>query len=182
MFTIPDHERLYCYGPKMVNVESVPVEWDEYDSLKALRAYMIGVMQRHNGIGLAAPQVGIFRQFFIMRTDEGNIVDVVNPEVIQLFGHEREGFEACLSIPPVGNGCPVPRCEHVRIEFATSHDPHVRSIRKFSGMDAIVVQHELDHLTGTFFIDRVNADRKIRTEVLSMFEKWRVKNNAKVSS
>jgi peptide deformylase len=179
MFDIPVRERLFYYGEKMINIESSPVLDDEHKSLPVLKQYMLSVMQRHNGIGLAAPQVGIFRQYFVMKTDEGNVVDMVNPEVIQLYGREREGFEACLSIPPVGNGCAVPRCEHIRLEFSTSEEPETRIIKRLSGMDAIVAQHELDHLTGTFFIDRVNADRKIRTEVVKMFEQWRRKTYAR---
>ena len=172
MFVIPDRARILYYGDDTKNVEADTVWPEEYDLLPKLREYMIAVMRLKNGIGLAAPQVGIFRQYFIIRIDDGRIVDCLNPEVIQMYGHEREGFEACLSIPPVGNGCLVPRLEHVRLEFATSEAPEVRKIEKFSGMDAIVTQHELDHLTGTFFIDRVQ-NKAACADVVHTFKKWR---------
>lgn len=181
MFEIPVRERLMIYGSRMVNVESEPVDPSEYHLLPKLREYMVGVMLRNNGIGLAAPQVGIFRQFFVMRTDNGSVIDVVNPEVIQMYGHEKKGFEACLSLPPVGNGCAeVPRLEMIRVEYGSSEDPGCRTLEKWSGMDAIVAQHELDHLTGTFFVDRIKD--KQREIVMKSFNKWRDKRYATHSS
>lgn len=177
MFEIPSQERLLYYGLETVNRECWPVHWEEYDSLKSLRQHLFSVMHRHKGIGIAAPQIGVFRQYFLVLTDEGDIVDVMNPEVIQTWGHEREGFEACLSLPPHNNGCKVPRLEKIRIEFSSASDPHTRTIRQFTGMDAIVIQHELDHLTGTFFIDRI-ADKR-RSEVLSSFNQWKEKYQCK---
>ena len=172
MFVIPDRARILYYGDDTKNVEADTVWPEEYDLLPKLREYMIAVMRLKNGIGLAAPQVGIFRQYFIIRIDDGRIVDCLNPEVIQMYGHEIDGFEACLSIPPVGNGCKVPRPQKIKIEFETSQNPHWREVYELQGMDAVVAQHELDHLTGTFFIDRVNDVRK--KEVLRLFGSWRI--------
>jgi peptide deformylase len=176
VLTIPRKEQLMIYGPQMVNVESEPVYADEYHLLPELRRYMIPIMEKHNGIGLSAPQVGVFKQFFIMRKDEGNIVDVVNPVVTRMYGIERPGFEACLSLPPSGNGCKVSRCDHVQIEHSTSKT-QLRQQTVFSYMDSRVAQHEYDHLTGTFFIDRVHA--RWQREILDEFYKWREQSNAK---
>jgi peptide deformylase len=170
VFAIPSKERLMIYGPEMVNIEAAPVFSDEYDLLPALRRYMLPIMRKNNGIGLAAPQIGVFKQYFLMMSDDGRIVDVVNPEITRMYGFERLGFEACLSLPPNGNGCKVARCEHVDIEFSTSKTP-LRSIKTFSFMDSRVAQHEFDHLTGTFFVDRIHPAR--RKEVLEEFHRWK---------
>jgi len=172
MIEIPKRERLLIYGPQMINHKCEDVGFDEYDSLPELRTYMLSIMRQNNGSGLAAPQVGVFKNFFVMEMRDRSVVDVVNPEIVQMYGHEIDGFEACLSIPPVGNGCKVPRPQKIKIEFGTSQNPHWREVYELQGMDAVVAQHELDHLTGTFFIDRVNDVRK--KEVLRLFGSWRI--------
>lgn len=176
MFELPCGKKIQYYGPEMINVESEWILPEEYDLLPRLREYMLRLMHKHNGIGLSAPQVGLFKQFYVMATDSGTLIDFVNPEIIQLYGYEREGFEACMSIPPVGNGCRIARCEKIRIEFGTAINPNVRTVKEFYGMDAIVSQHELDHLTGTFFIDRVSES--LRRQVLQSFRKWKETTNA----
>jgi peptide deformylase len=129
-------------------------------------------MRDHNGIGIAAPQLGVFRNFLVMQTQAGETLDMVNPEILQMYGHELEGFEACLSIPPCGNGCPVARLQQIKVAFGTSENPNTRRVQEFSGMDAIVIQHEMDHLTGTFFIDRVSQGRK--KDVLQLLNGWKM--------
>ena len=171
MFTIPERERLLVYGPQMINVESDTVTFDEYDLLPSLREYLLDIMEHHNGCGLAAPQTGIFKNFLVMQTLEGKFLDMVNPVMMQMWGHEIDGFEACLSLPPVGNGCPVARLQYVKVEYGTSASPNSRETHEFSGLNAIIVQHEMDHLTGTFFIDRAKINR--RKEVFELFQKWK---------
>lgn len=175
MFTIPTHNHLMMYGPDMTNVEAEPIFSDEYHLLPALLDYMIPLMDKHKGIGLAAPQVGVFKQFFLLETDDGERVGVVNPRIDGMYGVAITDFEACLSIPPYGNGCPVERCNCVEIEYSTVESEE-RSVRKFSGMDSRVAQHEFDHLTGTFFIDR--AHPSWRKKVLDIFFKWKGKQDA----
>jgi peptide deformylase len=164
------HLRLLLYGPEMIHVESRPIHRADYDELPELMKYMETVMRRCNGIGLAAPQVGVFKNFCIVQTGDG-ITGLVNPEVTQMFGKEDWAPEGCLSIPPVGNECPVPRMECVMIQAATIAAPDVKQHFKFSRMDARVAQHELDHLTGTFFVDRVGEKQK--RLVLEKFRNWK---------
>lgn len=181
MIPIPRGDQLMLYGPAMVNVESDPVYLDEYSDLADLRGYMVEMMLKHNGIGLAAPQVGIFKQFFVMMTNEGDIIDLVNPEIAPngMWGIARMGYEACLSIPPNGNGCRVERCDHVRIVYSTSQSEE-RTERVFSFLDSRVAQHEMDHLTGTFFIDR--AHPKWKRIVLDEYMKWKRGQNEKINA
>lgn len=179
MFTIPTAGNIWVYGPKMAQVESEPIFSDEYDQLPALRSYMLPIMKRNNGIGLAAPQIGVFKQFFIMQMDDGRIVDVVNPEIHRMYGYERQGFEACLSLPPNNNGCLVPRCDHVKIEYSNTKSS-IRQEKVFSGMDSRVAQHECDHLTGTFFVDRVHPTW--RKPIMEEFYKWKGKQHAEIQT
>jgi peptide deformylase len=179
MFTVPSRHTLCFYGPKMINIEAEPVYADEYALLPTLREYMMGMMRQHHGIGMAAPQVGVSRRFFLIATEDGDYIDLVNPEIKELYGIANTEFEACLSIPPGGNGCPVERCDHVEIEYSTSTSEE-RIVRKFSFMDSRVAQHEFDHLTGTFFIDRVHATWK--KKVLDLFYTWKGKQECSVIS
>jgi peptide deformylase len=173
MISIPKKPHLLHYGISMAGVESDPVDPTEYESLGELRTYMLGVMQENRGIGLSACQVGVFKQFFIMENKEGDVLDFVNPEIERMYGAEREGFESCLSIPPFSNGCLVFRMQHVILTAGTVKYPKFRQTWRFSTIDARVVQHEVDHLWGTFFIDRVSSKR--RNEVLDSFNSWKRK-------
>lgn len=170
---LPKHLQLLHYGTNMAGVESDPVQPEEYESLAELRTTMIRMMHGNRGIGLSACQVGVFRQFFIMETKEGEILDFVNPEIERMYGAEREGFESCLSLPPFSNGCLVFRMQHVILTAGTVKYPQFRQTWRFSTIDARVVQHEVDHLWGTFFIDRVSSKR--RNEVLDAFNFWKRK-------
>ena len=165
------HLRLLFYGPTMINVESEPVMPADYDELPRLAGYMEKVMRRCGGAGLSAPQIGVFKQFFIYERLDHSIGCLVNPQVTQMFGKEIDQLEGCLSIPPLGNVCLVPRMESVMVYAATADEPDVRKHLKFTKAEARVVQHELDHLTGTFFVDRVSASRK--KEVLEKFRNWK---------
>lgn len=173
MFSIPKKPQLLYYGIKMAGVESDPVDPSEFEGLSKLRTYMLRVMQENKGIGLSACQVGVFKQFFIFETKEGDVLDFVNPEIERMYGAEREGFESCLSIPPFSNGCLVFRMQHIILTAATVKYPQHRQTWRFSTIDARVVQHEVDHLWGTFFIDRVSGKR--RTDVLDAFNSWKRK-------
>lgn len=168
---IPNTGRIMLYGPLMINVEALVVQPDEYEQLPELRKYMLDLMRRYKGVGIAAPQVGVFSQFFVMETEEGGLLDFVNPRIVKMFGFEKEGFEACLSLPPSGNGCEVPRMEHITVVAGTSADPHSQKVHDLSGMNAVIAQHEIDHLWGVFFVDRVSsAKRKL---VLDLYKKWK---------
>ncbi len=171
MISIPKNPKILYYGTSMAGVESDPVEASEYKDLIDLKRCMVQAMYDNRGIGLSACQIGVFRQFFIIETKDGDVLDFVNPEIERMYGAEREGFESCLSIPPFSNGCLVFRMQHVIMTASTVKYPKFRQTWKFSAIDARVVQHEVDHLAGTFFIDRVSSQRK--SKVLDAFKSWK---------
>ena len=91
---------------------------------------------------------------------------------------EIEGVEACEGLPPSGNGCMVPRLEIVDVEAALAETPYLRRKFTFRGIVARTVQHEIDHLMGTFFVDRVSEPR--RKSVLQKFNSWKEMRRAQI--
>ena len=170
--------RILIYGPDTINREAKPIWEEDYQDLPKLREYMIEVMKKANGIGLAAPQIGVFKQFIIVEKQNGEIVDYVNPEVTRLYGKEYEQEEGCLSMPPGGNECLVPRLQFVDIVAGTTLNPQKETKYSLKMMTARVVQHEIDHLFGTFFIDRVPEKR--RRLVMERFHFWKSTQNGNI--
>lgn len=128
------------------------------NELRKLAVEMRKAMNDVDGVGLAAPQVGLLRRFVVIHKparladeEEPELnLDLVNPEIIRSSGRQV-GPEGCLSIPNwVGD---VPRAMHVTVK---AHDLNDKEIRiKASGALARILQHEIDHLDGILFVDRV---------------------------
>jgi peptide deformylase len=175
MIVVPTDRKIMLYGPEMINVECEYIDQEDAASLPALREYMVSLLREWTAIGLSAPQVGVFKNYFIFEMQGGSIIDMVNPEITGMRGREVVGVEACLSVPPRHNDCPVARQEHVTVEYGTSLEPHLRRKLDLSYRDAVVAQHEADHLTGTFFFDRVDQGK--RRKVLDLFHQWKVEHN-----
>jgi peptide deformylase len=104
------------------------------------------------GAGLAAPQIGVPLRVFVVRGDENQVIGLVNPELVRGEG-VQVGYEGCLSYPGwVGE---VARYEDVVIKGRNRHGKEVRI--KASGFTSRAYQHELDHLDGILFIDRLTS-------------------------
>ena len=118
---------------------------------------MTETMRAANGVGLAAPQVGILRRVVVIEVEEGNVIELINPKIIATAG-TQEGAEGCLSIP--GRSGIVKRPRHVTVR-ATDRNGEVFDI---SGSDLLARAfcHELDHLDGHLYIDR--AERMLDEE------------------
>lgn len=170
--------RLLIYGPEMNNILAKPIEESEYADIPKLFEYMVDVMRKAEGIGLAAPQIGCFKKFVLITGRGRPVTGLVNPEITRLYGKEIGGVEGCLSLPPRDNTCVVPRLEIVDVEASLADSPNVRSKLTFHGATARIVQHEIDHLTGTFFVDRIPERR--RKEVLEKFHNWKSMRRAQI--
>lgn len=124
-------------------------------SLKKLAEDMVETMEQAKGLGIAAPQVGINARVFIVTFDYGQKderqVVMVNPE-ITFFSTEKEiAEEGCLSLPKVfGN---VERPSEIVVKYQNLRGQEL-SLR-LEGLNARVVQHELDHLNGVLFTDKL---------------------------
>jgi peptide deformylase len=170
--------RLLTYGPDMNNILAKPVEEAEWPEIPKLFKYMAEVLRKTGGVGLAAPQIGCSKQFVLIKKHDCSLVGLVNPEITRLYGKESNREEGCLSIPPTGNHCMVPRLEAVDIEASLADTPDIRKKLTFRRGIARIVQHEVDHLTGTFFIDRVPERRG--KEVLGRFYNWKEMRKAQI--
>jgi len=168
---IPDKRGVLLYGPKMIDIEAEPITKEEYDDLPSLFEYMVDVMRGFDVRGISAPEVGIFKNFFLLVMEDGSIKNFVNPEITRMWGHELLLREGCLSLPPTGNECLVPRMQHIEIEASTMLRPYVRERTQMSGSESRMAQHQMDHFTGTFFVERSSNSHK--RKVLIQFNNWR---------
>lgn len=114
---------------------------------------MLETMKKADGVGLAAPQVGFMRRFAICEINGGEILEIINPEIIEKSGSQIGG-EGCLSVPKVYKD--VNRYMNIKVKFLDRNG--VEHTRELDGFNARVVQHEMDHLDGILFIDK--AEKK----------------------
>ncbi len=145
--------------------KSRPVEIFD-DSLPALADEMFAVMKKHNGLGLAAPQVGISERVIVFGYEPTSAEDelpripftaLVNP-VVAKFSQEKETMEeGCLSLP--GLELPVTRSAGVTVQAQTLKGEPVTI--KAKGLLARILQHEIDHLDGILFTDRADGFAKL---------------------
>ena len=108
---------------------------------------MIDTMRAADGVGLAAPQVGILRRIVVIETPEG-LFELINPKIIAYSG-EQESEEGCLSVP--GRWGITRRPMHVTVRAMNRHGETVDITG--SGLLAKAFCHELDHLDGKLYID-----------------------------
>ncbi len=127
--------------------------------IKGLIADMIATMKKANGVGLAAPQVGVPFRIFTVNV-EGKVYVFINPEIKSLSQDESSFEEGCLSVPKIWG--PVIRPKKLAIK-ALDEDGEPIKIRA-KGLLARVIQHEMDHLNGTLFIDKAEKLYKIAEE------------------
>ena len=144
------------FGDPVLKTRATPVDRFD-DALQAQVRRMGGLMADAIGVGLAAPQLGISQRLLVYRIGpEAPLIALVNPEV-EWAGDEEEGMEeGCLSLP--GVSVEVDRPVHVRVRAQDEHgDP--RTVEA-SGLEARVIQHEIDHLDGVLILDRTPRDQR----------------------
>jgi peptide deformylase len=125
--------------------------------MAALAEKMLETMREANGVGLAAPQVGVLQRLFVVELPEDEENDqpretyiLFNPEIVKGRG-EQIGYEGCLSVP--GYIGEVARREQITVQGLDEKGKPVRL--KVEGYLARVFQHEIDHLDGILFTDRL---------------------------
>ena len=109
---------------------------------------MAETMRAAEGVGLAAPQVGILRRVVVIEVEEGQLIELINPKIIAFSG-EQEGQEGCLSIP--GKWGITKRPKHVTVRALNRHGEQF----DISGSDLLAKAfcHEIDHLDGKLYTD-----------------------------
>jgi peptide deformylase len=125
------------------------------DPVRDLIRDMFETMYESEGIGLAAPQVGVGKRVIVVDVspvDEGVVpMAIVNPEIVGREGETVLGVEGCLSIPGVQGEVPRPEVVVVRGLDVRGDPVRVRA----DGILSRALQHEIDHLDGVLFIDRI---------------------------
>ena len=148
---------IYSYGHAVLKKKAKAIEPD-YPKLQELIENMWSTMYNADGIGLAAPQVGLSIRMFMVDTEqfaeEGEEADAIkmcfiNAEKLEETGEEWAHQEGCLSIPDVHGD--VDRPESIRLKWVDENfEPHEQT---FTGMNARVIQHEYDHIEGILFTE-----------------------------
>jgi peptide deformylase len=133
---------------------------DVDDDVRGLVERMADIMRRSHGVGLAAPQIGVLQRVFVYRTSADDPVRaLINPELGVKSEEMETDTEGCLSL--LGGEVTVPVERHVRV-VARGLDESGEPVEvEAEGLEARVIQHELDHLDGVLIIDRApKEDRR----------------------
>lgn len=149
---------LTIYGDPVLRRASEKVT--EFGSeLQPLVDRMFEVMYEEEGVGLAAPQVGVSKQIMVLdvalNEEESHVGVLINPEILETRGSQR-AMEGCLSIPGLREE--VTRHEWVRVRGVDIDGEPVEF--ECDQLLARAVQHEVDHLNGVLYIDRLNPIRR----------------------
>lgn len=135
-------------GDPVLRKKSKSVD-DITDRVKLLLEDMVETMVEANGIGLAAPQVGVLRRAIVIDIGEG-VLKMINPEIIESDGSEVD-VEGCLSIPNLSGT--VERPERVKVKYLDEDGNE--NILDATDLLARAVCHEIDHLNGILYTDKV---------------------------
>jgi peptide deformylase len=154
------------YPDDRLRRESEPVDTIT-DEIQTLIDDMIETMYAAPGVGLAAPQVGVSKQIMVVDISVGKdptaLRVMINPQIVASAGEKKEE-EGCLSVPEFSEE--VPRAESLEVRYLT-REGQEQTLRA-EGLLAKAIQHEVDHLKGGLFMDRLSAlkrdmiKRKIR--------------------
>jgi peptide deformylase len=155
---------IYTFGNPVLRKEAENID-KNYSGLNELIDNMFETMHEADGVGLAAPQVGLGIRLFIvdldaLKDDDPELASfkavMINPEILEESEEETEYSEGCLSIPGISEK--VIRPEWIKIKyFDQQFQEH---IDEFDGFKARVIQHEYDHLEGSLFTDHINPLRR----------------------
>jgi peptide deformylase len=143
-------------GDPVLKSRATPV--DKFDeALRAQVARMGGLMNDALGVGLAAPQIGLSQRLLVYRVgQDAPLIALINPE-IEWSSDEEESFEeGCLSIPGITVDVDRPVYVRVKAQDENGAERHVEA----SGLEARVIQHEIDHLDGVLILDRTSKEQR----------------------
>ena len=149
-------------GSKVLRGISEKVEEVGDEELELIRD-MIDTMRVNNGVGLAAPQIGVLKRIVVVEFED-RLFTMINPEILEYFGDKLVDKEGCLSVPTIFEN--VSRDEGVVVSWVDRDGKE--HVIKARGFLARIFQHEVDHLDGKLFIDylgvlkRENIKRKIK--------------------
>ena len=157
----PPEYDLTLYPEPVLRKVSEPIR-DFDDDLAKIVAGMLARMHASNGVGLAAPQVGLRKRILVMNPSGEEDADrvMINPEILGRTGGETTYEEGCLSFPSVYAEIRRPDCCKVRFQTLDGSEQE----EEFIGFPGRVVQHEYDHLEGVLLVDRMSPADKVRNK------------------
>ncbi|MBP6352645.1 MAG: peptide deformylase [Acinetobacter sp.] len=149
-------------GETILTLNAAPVADSELNSewLRHLAAAMYATMSERNGVGIAAPQVYVSKRVIIVASranprypnaPDMNAVVMINPEILEFSQATCLGEEGCLSVP--NERGQVERAQAVKVRYSTLQGDVVET--RYEGFPARIVQHEVDHLNGVLFVERM---------------------------
>lgn len=163
---------LQIYGAKVLRDIAEPVT-EFNDDLVDFAEELIEGMYAYDGVGLAAPQVGVSQRIIAIDVSEGGDqpMVIVNPEIVGSSEQTCSESEGCLSVP--GIRALVERPEWVTIKGFTPEGKEIL-IEEATGLFGRALQHEIDHLDGVLFVDKVSAAKKalLRGKLKKMASKF----------
>ena len=143
-------------GDPVLKSRATPVDRFD-DALRQQVARMGGLMNDALGVGLAAPQIGFSQRLLVYRVgQDAPLIALVNPEVEWSSDEGEDAEEGCLSIP--GITVEVERPVHVRVR--AQDETGAARVVEASGLEARVIQHEIDHLDGVLILDRTTKEQR----------------------
>jgi peptide deformylase len=151
---------ILLYPDPILKQVAKPVETSDTSIDQLLQDLVDTMVESGHSVGVAATQIGDLRRAVVVdvsksklgKENNHGLLEMVNPEIIENSG-EKVMREGCMSVPDyTGN---VTRAEHIVVEF-TDREGSERVIEA-SGFEAVAIQHELDHLDGLLFLDRVSS-------------------------
>lgn len=159
-------------GEEVLREKCTPVtEFD--DALRILIQAMYETMEEADGIGLAAPQVGVDKRFFVVGLPDGTKKEFINPQITGTSVETSPYEEGCLSLPNVYHEVIRPSKVIISAQDMNGNPFTLKA----SGLMARVIQHEYDHLDGVLFIDHLSDEEK--SKVVRAYEKKNRRNRHK---
>ena len=151
---------ILMYPDPILKQVAEPIATIDENAVAVIQDLVDTMVDSGHSVGVAAPQIGVLQRAVVVdvsksklgKDNNHGLLEMINPEIIEKSGSKmmREG---CMSVPDyTGN---VTRAEHIVLEF-TDRSGQLRVIEA-SGFEAVAIQHELDHLDGLLFLDRVSS-------------------------
>lgn len=159
-------EDVVTIGDPRLKAETEPV--GDVREVADLLAHMVDRVRELNGAGLAAPQIGTPVKVIVVEVRKTDVfpdrptsalLQMINPVIVEHSGITEVGWEGCFSVPGIMGL--VPRAETVTVEYTSASGTDVKE--QYSGYVARVIQHEIDHLDGVEFVDRMTSMESLTT-------------------
>ncbi len=164
--------KIRSYGDPVLRGENKKIE-EINSEIKEILENLVDTMRDINGVGLAAPQIGINLRMFVVEAEDGIIKKVINPEFIEYSEQQVDLEEGCLSVPGIHKK--VKRSEKIKVRYYDEDGERVEE--ELEGLWARAFQHENDHLEGILFVDKIApVAKRLVSKKLQNMKKETLKN------